>query len=77
MRLSLARERRGALFSAFGVAMGVGALVFFIGLGLGVGGVIREKVFPNDARLVDVVRALRPISAGPVYVDPGQGRNLR
>jgi len=55
VRLSLARERRGAFFSAFGVAMGVGALVFFVGLGLGVGQVIRERVFPSDARLVDVV----------------------
>ncbi|MFY1830143.1 ABC transporter permease [Myxococcus fulvus] len=55
VRLSLARERRGAFFSAFGVAMGVGTLVFFIGLGLGVGAVIREKIFPTDARLVDVV----------------------
>ncbi|AKQ64302.1 ABC-type transport system membrane protein [Myxococcus hansupus] len=55
VRLSLARERKGAFFSAFGVAMGVGALVFFVGLGLGVGTVIREKIFPTDARLVDVV----------------------
>ncbi|NTX00675.1 ABC transporter permease [Myxococcus sp. CA040A] len=55
VRLSLARERRGAFFSAFGVAMGVGTLVFFIGLGLGVGRVIREKIFPTDARLLDVV----------------------
>jgi putative ABC transport system permease protein len=55
VRLSLARDRRGAFFSAFGVAMGVGALVFFVGLGLGVGRVIREKVFPTEARLVDVV----------------------
>ncbi|WP_225410813.1 ABC transporter permease [Stigmatella hybrida] len=55
VRLSLARDRRGAFFSAFGVAMGVGALVFFVSLGLGVGRVIREKVFPSDARLVDVV----------------------
>ncbi len=55
VRLSLARERRGAFFSAFGVAMGVGALVFFLGLGLGVGRVIRERIFPNDARLLDVV----------------------
>ncbi len=55
VKLSLARERKGAAFSAFGVAMGVGALVFFVGLGLGVGSVIREKVFPTDARLVDVV----------------------
>ncbi|WP_163995294.1 ABC transporter permease [Pyxidicoccus caerfyrddinensis] len=57
VRLSLARERKGAFFSAFGVAMGVGALVFFVGMGLGVGRVIREKIFPTDARLVDVVPA--------------------
>jgi ABC-type antimicrobial peptide transport system permease subunit len=55
VRQSLVRERRGAFFSAFGVAMGVGALVFFLGLGLGVGRVIRERIFPSDARLVDVV----------------------
>jgi hypothetical protein len=55
VRLSLERERRGAFFSAFGVAMGVGALVFFVGLGLGVGRTIRERIFPSDARLVDVV----------------------
>jgi putative ABC transport system permease protein len=55
VKLSLSRERRGAFFSAFGVAMGVGALVFFLGLGLGVGRVIRDRIFPSDARLVDVV----------------------
>lgn len=55
VRLSIAREARGAFFSAFGVAVGVGALVFFVGLGLGVGRVIRERIFPTDARLVDVV----------------------
>jgi putative ABC transport system permease protein len=55
VRLSLSRDRRGALFSAFGVAVGVGSLVFFVGLGLGVARVVREKVFPVDTRLVDVV----------------------
>jgi putative ABC transport system permease protein len=55
VRLSLARDRKGAFFSAFGVAVGVGSLVFFVGLGLGVGAVVREKVFPVDAQLVDVV----------------------
>lgn len=55
VRLSLSRERRGAIFSAFGVAIGVGALVFFVALGVGVGKVVREKVFPIDARLIEVV----------------------
>lgn len=53
--LTLRRDRRGAAFSAFGVAIGVGALVFFVALGLGVGRVIREKVFPLDSTLVDAV----------------------
>ncbi|MBX5481659.1 MAG: ABC transporter permease [Myxococcaceae bacterium] len=55
VRLSLSRDRRGALFSAFGVSVGVGALVFFVALGLGISKVVREKVFPVDAALVDVV----------------------
>jgi hypothetical protein len=55
VRLSLLRDLRGLAFSAFGVAVGVGALVFFVSLGLGVGRVVREKVFPMDSRLVDVV----------------------
>jgi len=53
--LSLRRDRRGAAFSAFGVGIGVGALVFFVALGLGVGRVVREDVFPADASLIDVI----------------------
>lgn len=53
--MSLIRDRRGALFSSFGVMVGVGSLVFFVSLGLGVGRVIRERVFPVDAALLDVV----------------------
>ncbi len=53
--LSLRRDVKGAAFSSFGVAIGVGSLVFFVALGLGVGKVIRERVFPSDTRLVDVV----------------------
>lgn len=57
VRLSLWRDRRGALASVFGVVVGVAALVFFVALGLGVGRVVREKVFPLDASLVEVVPA--------------------
>ena len=53
--LSLRRDRRGAAFSAFGVGIGVGALVFFVALGMGVGRVVREDVFPADASLIDVI----------------------
>ncbi len=55
VRLNLSRDVRGALSSAFGVGVGVGALVFFVALGLGVGKVVRERVFPVDSSLVDVV----------------------
>lgn len=55
VRLSLSRDRKGAAFSAFGVAVGVGALVFFVALGLGVARTVRERVFPRDATLIDVV----------------------
>lgn len=53
--LSLRRDLRGAVSSIFGVAIGIGALVFFVALGLGIGRVVREKVFPLEAQLVEVV----------------------
>ena len=55
VRLNVGRDLRGALSSAFGVTVGVAALVFFVALGLGVGAIIRDRVFPVDANLVDVV----------------------
>ena len=55
VHLSLNRERREVVSSSFGVAIGVGALVFFVALGVGVGQVFRERVFPVDAAMVDVV----------------------
>ena len=55
VRVNLRRDRRGALLSALGVAAGIGTLVFFLALGRGVGDVVRTKVFPTDARLVEVV----------------------
>jgi ABC-type antimicrobial peptide transport system permease subunit len=55
VRLSLSRDKRGTGFSAFGVGVGISSLVFFVGLGMGVGKVVRERVFPVDATLVDVV----------------------
>jgi ABC-type lipoprotein release transport system permease subunit len=61
-RVTLRRERKNALLSAFGVAVGVGALVFFLGLGLGVGKVVRERIFPVDANLIEVVPP--PVSLG-------------
>lgn len=57
VKLSLARDRRSALSSAFGLAVGVASLVFFVSLGLGVGAIVREKVFPVDSSLVEVVPA--------------------
>lgn len=55
VRVSVARDKKGAAMSAFGVAIGVGALVFFVSLGLGIHEVVSTKVFPVDTRLVEVV----------------------
>lgn len=55
VRLNLSRERRASVSSVFGVGVGIASLVFFVALGLGVGRVVREKVFPVDASLVEVV----------------------
>ncbi|MDP3235970.1 MAG: FtsX-like permease family protein [Myxococcales bacterium] len=57
VRLSLSRDRRSALSSAFGLAIGVASLVFFVSLGLGVGAIVRDKVFPVETSLVEVVPA--------------------
>lgn len=55
VKLSISRDVRGALSSMFGVTVGVAALVFFVALGLGVAAIIRDRVFPLDASLVEVV----------------------
>ncbi len=39
----------------FGVTVGVAALVFFVALGLGVAAIIRDRIFPVDASLIEVV----------------------
>lgn len=62
VRLSLRKDPRAALSSIFGVAVGIAALVFFVSLGLGVSRVLRTKVFPLDARLVEVVPS--PLALG-------------
>lgn len=50
----LAADRRGALLDGAAVAVGAAALVFFLALGAGVREAAR-RVFPADARLVEVV----------------------
>lgn len=57
VRLSLSRDRRSAISSTFGLVVGISALVFFVSLGLGVAAIVKEKVFPVDASLVEVVPA--------------------
>jgi putative ABC transport system permease protein len=54
-RRNLQRNRRGAVLSALGVAVGVGCLVFFTALGQGVSHVVRTKLFPTDSASVEVV----------------------
>lgn len=53
--MAVARDRRGALLSCLGVAAGVACVLFFLAAGLGVGEVVRTKILPADARLVEVV----------------------
>jgi ABC-type antimicrobial peptide transport system permease subunit len=55
VRLSLSRDKRSAISSTLGLTIGVASLVFFVTLGLGVGSVVRTKVFPVDSSLVEVV----------------------
>lgn len=55
VKLSIRRDKRGAASSVFGVAVGIASLVFFVALGLGISRVVREKVFPVDAQLIEVV----------------------
>jgi putative ABC transport system permease protein len=55
VRQSLARGRRAAFSSLFGIVVGVSSLVFFVGLGLGVARLVREDVFPVEATLVEVL----------------------
>lgn len=53
--INLRRDGRGNLLSTAGVAAGIGALVFFVALGLGVGDLVRTRIFPADARLLQVI----------------------
>ncbi len=55
VKMSINRDRRGAASSIFGVAIGIASLVFFVALGMGISRVVREKVFPVEAQLIEVV----------------------
>ncbi|RMG15995.1 MAG: ABC transporter permease [Deltaproteobacteria bacterium] len=52
--LEIRRDRRGFAVSTAGVALGIAAFVFLVGLGEGVGAVVR-RIFPVDAALLEVV----------------------
>lgn len=52
--LNLRSDRRGTALNAGAACVGAAALVFFVALGLGVGDAAR-RMFPGDARLVEVV----------------------
>ena len=55
-RANLRSDLRGTLVNAAAATVGAAALAFFVALGLGVGDAAR-RMFPADARLVDVVPA--------------------
>lgn len=53
--LGLRRDLRGLTLSLLGVAAGVGALLFFLAAGLGTGELLRNRILPVDASLIEVV----------------------
>ncbi len=55
-RANLRSDLRGTLLNAAAATVGAAALAFFVSLGLGVGDAAR-RMFPADARLVDVAPA--------------------
>lgn len=78
VRINLRRDRRGSILAAFGIALGVGALAFFVALGLGVGDVVRTRIFPADARLVEVVPPTISVNLfGGVRLDDAAVERLR
>lgn len=64
-RSNIARNPRGAILSAFGVAVGVGCLVFFLALGRGLTHVVRTKLFPVDEAAIEVIPS--QISIGSLF----------
>jgi ABC-type antimicrobial peptide transport system permease subunit len=39
----------------FGISIGIASLVFFVALGLGISRVVREKIFPVETQLLEVI----------------------
>ena len=70
VRGNLKRNPRALAGSAFGVALGVGCLVFFLALGQGLGGAV-EQVFPSGARELEIV--LPQVELGALF---GSARTL-
>ena len=76
--MNLRRDLRGAFLSAFGVAAGIAALAFFVALGSGVGEVVSTRVFPTDARLVEVIPPRVSVGLfGGTDLDDGAVERLR
>jgi ABC-type lipoprotein release transport system permease subunit len=55
LRINLLRDWQGTVFCALGISIGIGALVFFVGLGSGINELVRKHIFPVDSRAVEVV----------------------
>jgi putative ABC transport system permease protein len=75
--LNVRRDRRGFALSAGGVAVGVAAFVYFVGLGEGVGAVVRDRIFPVETTHLKVIPprvALGAFLGGGVLDDDAVGR---
>ncbi|MDF1564778.1 MAG: ABC transporter permease [Deltaproteobacteria bacterium] len=53
--MNLRRDRRAFLLSSAGVAVGVAAFVYFVGLGAGISRIVRQEIFPVEATHLEVV----------------------
>jgi putative ABC transport system permease protein len=77
-RANLRADRRGAIVNAAAACLGAASLVFFLALGLGVSHAAR-RMFPADARLVDVVPGAVSLGGilGGGQLDDGAAARLR
>ena len=60
---SFRNNAASSLLSAFGTAVGIASLAFFVALGMGVRGAVLMRLFPTDAASIEVVPSAMSLSA--------------
>ena len=69
IRQNLGRNTRSLVLSAFGIAVGIAAFVFFWGLSGGVSRVVLHDIFPIDR--VEVITPKTSLTGSTVALDDG------